>query len=164
MTIGPISCAEMSKPPWRESHAPYVAHMKSFLGVKFGERLDDVQREFPNGVRETSPQGAPSYRVDNLALGNIRYRSVIYEFTDTDGMELAFGYFDPAEDAVVLSQTEQILGPPDKVARIDPVDASQPDASWTTRNGSVTLSTQKHRIVMLSSQGAVLADDIKLRP
>ena len=70
-------------------------HLTSFLGVRFGESIERVEREYPGGAVETSPYGADLYRVENVEADSVRYESVDYEFTENLGMQLAIATFSP---------------------------------------------------------------------
>lgn len=103
------------------SNSPYVLsswfdlgkpNLTSFLGVRFGSSLDRVREELPDGDFETSPYGANAWRVENIEAGGVRYRKVVFEFTDNMGMQLAIAEFAPEAGATVLAQLKRALGEP----------------------------------------------------
>lgn len=140
---------------------PQVA---SFLGVRFGESLLDVQRRYPAGIAQTSPGGAPAYEIENASAGAIKYESVTYEFTAGGGMQLVLARFNPTWAADVYRQLEQSMGKPSKSNGVAADDASKLQASWQVPAGeSVTFSGPAHSIVILGPSGESLQDDIRLR-
>lgn len=137
--------------------------LNSFLGVRFGESLDDAMRQYPYGSPETSPYGAPAYRIDHEDAGTIEYQKVIYEFNDA-GMQLAIAHFTPSSAADVLKQLTQALGEPFSSGGTDPSDPSTVHASWALPNGeTVDFSGHAHRLTLIGPRGESLKEDVRLR-
>lgn len=137
--------------------------LNSFLGVRFGESLDDAMRQYPYGSQETSPYGAPAYRVDHQDAGTIEYQKVIYEFNDA-GMQLAIAHFAPSSTADVLNQLTRSLGEPSSSGGTDPSDPSTVHASWVLPNGeTVDFSGHAHRLTLIGQRGESLKEDVRLR-
>ncbi len=137
--------------------------IKSFLGVGFGESLDDAMRQYPNGSVETSPYGAPAYRLDHQDAGTVEYKKVIYEFNDA-GMQLAIAHFTPSSAGDVLKQLTQSLGEPSSSGGTDPSDPSTVHASWAFPNGeTVDFSGPAHRLTLIGPLGETLKQDVRLR-
>jgi hypothetical protein len=137
--------------------------LKSFLGVRFGDSIDDAMHRYPSGSVETSPYGAPAYRIENEQSGSVAYQNVVYEFNDA-GMQLAIAHFTPASSSYVLQQLKQSLGEPTSSGGTDPADASTMKVSWAlTGGGSVDFSGPAHRLTLLGPRGDNLKQDVTLR-
>lgn len=138
-------------------------HLNSFLGVRFGDSIDSVMRRHPNGLQETSPFGAPAYRIDNQDAGTVVYKKVVYEFNDS-GMQLAIARFSPADASDVLKQLTNSLGTPTSSGGTDVSDASTVHATWTMPGGeTVDFSGPSHRLTLVGPRGSALEPDVQLR-
>lgn len=134
----------------------------AFLGVRFGEALDAVQQRHPGGTQETSPYGSPAYRIGNINAGAIEYQSVIYEFTDRDGMQLVYATFAPSWSGDVYRQLEQTLGTPIKTNGAS--DPSKVEASWNGKTGEfLTYLGPEHCLAIVGPKGETLRADVALR-
>lgn len=137
--------------------------LNSFLGVRFGDSRDDVEHLFPVGYNQTSPYGAPAFKVENVNSGSFDYQDVVYEFTEQGGMQLVIAHFPPSEGSEVYQQLESALGAPSSSGAIREGVASL-EASWKLPDGgTVRYSGPHHRLVLVGKQGASLEVDIRLR-
>jgi hypothetical protein len=141
-----------------ESHG-----MDSFMGVHFGDTFDQVELRFPTGMMQTSPYGAPAFRLENATSRNIEYQDVIYEFSPASGMQLVIAHFAPSAGPDVYQQLQSTLGAPSSTTALTagPVPA---DASWRRSDGTrVLFSRGYHRLVLIGKDGGALETDIRLR-
>ncbi len=140
---------------------PYVS---SFLGVSFGEALDDVQMKYPTGDPETSPYGAPAYRVTSVSGGLVHYTSVVYEFQHGAGMQLIYAKFDPGSAADLLKVLKDDLGEPVSTRTGTGQEHDTVEASWVLPKGeSVEYDSGLSRLAILGPEGGPLKDDIRMR-
>ncbi len=137
--------------------------MTRFLGVKFGEKFEDVERRYPEGAPETSPYGAPAYKLTNISAGSIEYRTVIYEFSEDDGMQLVIAHFTPSSTGEVYQQLKSALGEPSSSGGTSAADPSTVAAAWQAAAGTVTFNGPASSLVMLGAGGHALEQDIELR-
>jgi hypothetical protein len=137
--------------------------MDSFMGVHFGDSVDQVELRFPTGMMQTSPYGAPAFRLEDVTSRNIEYQDVIYEFTQASGMQLVVAHFVPSAGADVYQQLQSALGAPSSTAAS--TDSQVPaDASWRLSDGTrVLFSRPYHRVVLIGKDGGALETDIRLR-
>jgi hypothetical protein len=134
------------------------------MGVNFGESLYDVEGAFPAGSPETSPYGAPAYKLENMNSGATVYRDVIFEFAENSGMQMAIAHFPQSSSGAVYQQLQSSFGPPSSSGGLNPSDASTIDASWQMVNGSAVLfSGPYHRLTLIGRDGGTLKPDIPLR-
>jgi hypothetical protein len=137
--------------------------LKSFLGVRFGDSIDDATHRYPAGSVETSPYGAPAYRIENEQSGSVAYQNIVYEFNDA-GMQLAIAHFTPSSSSYVLQQLTQSLGEPTSSGGTDPTDASTMKVSWALAGGGVVdFSGPAHRLTLIGPRGNSLKQDVTLR-
>ena len=155
-----IACGLVSNPLDRE--APRRGP-NSFMGVRFGDSLDDVERRFPLGLTQTSPYGAPAYKLENVNSASIDYQDVTYEFTDSAGMQLVFAHFVPSQSIDVYQELEKSLGAPSS-ASATLQEAARAEAMWHLPDGgSVLFSGPAHRLALVGKDGSSLKTDIRLR-
>ncbi len=155
-----FGCAGISA----KSLVPFGAanHGTAFLGVSFGESLETVQRRYPEGTQETSPFGAPAYRLQNMNAGAVEYQSVVYEFSESNGMQLVFATFAPSWSGDVFRQLQQILGTPLKTN--GETDPSRVKASWQGKSGEfLTYDGPGHCFAIVGPKGDSLRADVALR-
>lgn len=134
------------------------------MGVRFGENAYDVERRFPDGAPETSPYGAPAYKIENVSLGTIDYQDVIFEFSEKSGMQLVIAHFTPSSSAEVYQQLQKTFGPPSSTGATDASDLSTVEASWKRDNGaSAIFSGAFHRLTLIGPDGGALKTDVRLR-
>ncbi len=136
----------------------------AFMGISFGDSMDQVQRRFPTGLIQTSPYGAPAYKLENVSSRNIEYRDVIYEFEPHNGMQMVIAHFVPSASADLYQQLQSTLGVPVSTgAGIDEGSASA-EATWRLPDGSRVLFNEPfHRLVLIGKDGGSLETDIRLR-
>jgi hypothetical protein len=161
--INPISAALPAtlSVPWSGNRNPRA--LNSFMGVHFGDSIEDVERRFPSGSPQTSPYGAPAYLAENVTSGTISYQDVIYEFAEPGGMQMVIAHFAPPSAADVYKQLQDTLGAPSSAGANVP-DASSVEASWQMPDGgSVLFSGRAHRLVLIGKDGSSLKTDIRLR-
>ena len=145
------------------SHEGPPRGLNSFMGVRFGDSRDDVERLFPVGFVQTSPYGAPAFKVEDVNSGSFDYQDVIYEFTDGSGLQMVIEHFPASESADVYQQLQTTLGAPSSAGAIHEGIASL-EASWKLPDGgSVQFSGPFRRLVLLGKDGASLKVDIRLR-
>jgi hypothetical protein len=133
------------------------------MGVHFGDSLDDVERRFPLGLTQTSPYGAPAYKLENVNSRSINYQDVTYEFAEASGMQMVFAHFAPSESADVYQQLQTTLGAPSSAGATSEGTASV-EASWQLPDGgSVLFSGRSHRLALLGKDGGSLKTDVRLR-
>ena len=138
--------------------------MDSFLGVHFGDRLDQLEARFPAGARETSPYGAPSYKLQKVSSGAVDYKDVIYEFDEKAGMQLVIAHFTPSSAAAAYQELQNTLGPPTSTGSINVSDISAVDATWQLGNSvSVNFNGAFNRLSLIGPSGTPLMKDIRLR-
>ncbi len=155
-----FGCAGMSA----RSLVPFGQENRNaaFLGVSFGESLDSVQRRYPEGSQETSPFGAPAYRLHDMNAGAVEYQSVVYEFSERNGMQLVFATFAPSWSGDVYRQLQQILGTPLKSN--GETDPAKVKASWQGKSGEfLTYDGPEHCFAIVGPKGDSLRADIALR-
>ncbi len=156
-----VACSLVPSNPLRGDG---TAHgLKSFMGVHFGDSFEDVERRYPLGLAQTSPYGAPAYRLEDVSAASIEYRDVIYEFSATSGMQMVVAHFEPSEGPDVYQQLQKTFGAPSSAGA--PIEgAASVDALWHLPDGgSVLFSGPFHRVAMLGKDGAALKTDIRLR-
>jgi hypothetical protein len=143
---------------------PYTARgLNSFMGVHFGDSFDDVARRFPFGLRQTSPYGAPAYKLEKVNSRSIDYPNVTYEFAEGSGMQMVYAHFAASQSADVYQQLQTSLGAPSSADGTGEGPA-RVEASWQLPDGSsVFFSGPLHRLVLLGSGGGTLKPDIALR-
>jgi hypothetical protein len=167
-------CAASSSPydqsSWLDLGKP---NLTSFLGVEFGSSIDRVREELPDGDFETSPYGANAWRVGSVESGGVRYSTVVFEFTDNTGMQMAVAEFAPEDGAAVLSQLKRALGEPaalrsgasgsSTAAGVHPGDDDL-IASWDLpHNEKVTFNGPNQQVEMLGPAGSPLRHDLVMR-
>jgi|YelNatPaOPRAMG01_1025707.scaffolds.fasta_scaffold25289_4 hypothetical protein len=139
-------------------------HVSSFLGVSFGESLDDVHEKYPTGREETSPYGAPAYRIDEVSAGNVRYNSVVYEFADGAGMQLVYARFAPGSADYLLKELKGALGEPVSMRSALGKAHDSVEATWLLPEGElVKYDSELDRLAILGPRGEGLREDIRLR-
>jgi hypothetical protein len=133
------------------------------MGVRFGDSLDDVQRRFPLGSSQTSPYGAPAYKIEDASSGSVEYQDVIYEFSERSGMQMVIAHFAPSANADVYQQLQTTLGAPTSTGATNE-GATTVEAEWRLSDGSsVRFNGRMHRVVLLGKDGRSLEVDIHLR-
>ena len=127
-------------------------------------RIQDVQRRYPQGASETSPYGAPAYKLSNISAGSVDYRTVIFEFTEDSGMQLVIAHFTPSSTGEVYQQFKSALGEPSSSGGTNAADPSTVAASWQLAKGDmVSFNGPARSLVMLGAMGQELKQDIELR-
>lgn len=131
----------------------------SFDGVSFGDGYRDTRLVYPGAMAETSPYGAQSLHLDEVANEGIHYRIVIYEFDDRNGMQLVLAEFDPARTRAVRGWIVSQIGPPSlsggSSSKISGVN------TWKTLNGeTVILDGDSRWLAIVGPQGGRLRSDI----
>ncbi len=158
---GAVACSLVPSNPLSGQSPP--KGLNSFMGVKFGDSRDEVEHLFPIGFNQTSPYGAPAFKVEDVSAGSFDYQDVVYEFTDQSGMQMVIAHFPPSEGSEVYQQLESALGAPSSTGTIHEGVASL-EASWKLPNGGrVQYSGPFHRVVLIGKEGASLEVDIRLR-
>lgn len=133
------------------------------MGVDFGESLDRVQRRYPTGITQTSPYGAPAFKLENVSSRNIEYHDVIYEFAGNSGMQMVIAHFEPSAGSDVYQELQQRLGAP-SFSGVTVEGSASAEASWRLPDGSrVLFSGPYHRLVLIGKDGNSLETDIRLR-
>lgn len=177
MTAVLAGCAGSNSPydmsTWLDLGKP---NLTSFLGVEFGSSLDRVREELPDGDFETSPYGANAWRVGSVESGGVRYRTVVFEFTDNTGMQMAIAEFAPGDGPAVLSQLKRALGEPAALrsgtagssAQVAPpgahLGADDMIANWDLpHNEKVTFNGPSQQVEMLGPAGSPLRHDLVMR-
>jgi hypothetical protein len=137
--------------------------MNSFMGVHFGDTVDQVTRRFPDGLTQTSPYGAPAFKIENVNFRNIEYPTVTYEFGEGSGMQMVLAQFAPSEATDVYQQLQGSLGAPNATG-VQPEAPAGSEASWHLSDGiTVLYSAPLHRVVLIGKDGESLKADIPLR-
>ena len=155
-------CATVS--PLLPFTGPKHPHVSSFLGVSFGESFDDVRDKYPTGREETSPYGAPAYRIDDVSGGNVRYSTVVYEFADGAGMQLAYAQFDPISANDLLKELKGALGQPVSTRTGLGKTHDRIEARWLLPEGEfVKYDSETDRLAILGPRGGPLRVDIRMR-
>jgi len=138
--------------------------LDSFIGIRFGDSIDHVERQFPTGLIQTSPYGAPAYKLENVSSGNIEYQDVIYEFQQNVGMQMVIAHFEPSAGTDLFQQLQTTLGPPVSASSGSEGSASGANAAWRLSDGSrVIFDGPFHRLVLIGKNGGSLETDIRLR-
>jgi hypothetical protein len=147
------------------SHSGAPRGVDSFMGVNFGTSFDEVERRFPTGMIQTSPYGAPAFKLENVSSNNIEYQDVIYEFAEKSGMQMVIVHFAPSATADVYQRLQSNLGAPSPAgSETDAERPSSAEASWRLSDGSrVLFSGPHHRLVLIGKDGGALETDIHLR-
>jgi len=151
-----------SMPAWFPFARP---RLRSFLGVRFGERLSSVRLRYAAGRVETSPYGAEAYRLSGVAADSVRYETVIYEFTEEGGMQLVMAKFSASSTEAVFRQLHRALGAANSVKPRGGASDPQAVLAWWQLGGGgqVRFSGRRRVVVMLGPEGAALTHDIELR-
>jgi hypothetical protein len=151
------ACAAQSPLELEASRGP-----SSFLGVKFGRSLAEVQKLHPLGSTETSPYGADAFRLTDAVAGEAKYDSVIYEFAPRHGMQMVLVRFAPESRDLIFDGLRKTLGAPDKATATD--TAEGPSATWKATNGaSAEFDGPNHWFILVGPYGKPLEVDISLR-
>jgi hypothetical protein len=159
LAFGMIACSTLSI-----RRDPVGRTLDSFMGVHFGEQLDEVANRYPSGALETSPYGARAYKLQNVSSGPVDYRDVIYEFGEKTGMQVAIAHFTPSSTAEAYQQLQSTLGPPTSTGGTNSSDISTVEADWELSNGaSVLFSGPLRRLALIGPSGQGLKQDIHLR-
>ncbi|GEM_PF-1687448 len=143
-------------------HSTRATGLRSFLGIGFGADLRDAERYYPNGIRETSPLGYPSYHITQASSDGIAYPDVIYEFDGSNGMQVVVARFAPSSADAVLERLRRILGEPTQhtVNKEQQMD----EALWLVSDGEeVRFDRVRHLLTVLGPQGRNLSKDLQLR-
>lgn len=134
------------------------------MGVSFGEELADVQQKYPMGTVETSPYGAPAYKLVNQRAGSVLYNSILYEFAHGSGMQLAYATFSRDSRRAMFDDLRHHLGPPSSISRGTGDEHGPATASWILPSGEmVAYNREADRLVILGPKGSSLKADIRLR-
>jgi hypothetical protein len=162
LACGSVACSTIAPSNlWNENRSP--RSLNSFMGVRFGDSIEDVERRFPSGSPQTSPYGAPAYLLENVPSGTVDYQDVIYEFAEPSGMQMVIAHFTPSSSADVYKELQTTLGAPSSAGATTP-DAANVEASWQMPDGgSVLFSGHSHRLVLIGKDGGSLKTDIRLR-
>jgi hypothetical protein len=143
-------------------HPTADAGFRSFLGITFGDDLRSVEAYYPNGIKETSPLGYPSYHITKAFSDGIAYPDVIYEFDGSNGMQVVVARFDPSSADAVLERLRRILGEPTQhtLNKEEMMDV----ALWMVPNGEeVRFDRARRLLTVLGPQGHNLRKDLQLR-
>ena len=139
-------------------------NLSSFMGVRFGEPVDRVRRELPDGSLETSPSGAEAYRVENLQTGQVRFDLVLFEFTAGSGMQLVIAHYSAGSAGIVLGQLKSALGAAPHSRNGPGVGPESLLAQWDLPgNEQVTFDGPESRVVLLGPGGSPLRRDVAVR-
>lgn len=157
-----VACSLTSSIPLVHNGPPH--QLDSFMGVGFGDSMDQVERRFPTGLIQTSPYGAAAYKLENVSSQSIEYQDVIYEFEPHNGMQMVIAHFVPSASADLYQQLQSALGVPVSTGvGIDEGSASA-EATWRLSDGSRVLFNEPfHRLVLIGKNGGSLETDIRLR-
>jgi len=156
-----IACSVVPSNPLIHSGMP--RGLDSFMGVDFGDTFDEVERRFPTGLIQTSPYGAPAFKLENVSSRSVEYHDVIYEFAQNSGMQMVIAHFEPSAGADVYQQLQHTLGAPSSAGAAIEGSASA-EAAWRLSDGSrVLFSGPYHRLVLIGKDGGALETDIRLR-
>jgi hypothetical protein len=157
-----IACSAGASNPLLQAGESHT--MDSFMGVHFGDPVDQVELRFPTGMIQTSPYGAPAFRLEDATSRNIEYQDVIYEFSPTSGMQLVIAHFVPSASADVFQQLQSTLGAPTSTGASSTEGPVPADASWRLSDGTrVLFSRTYHRLLLIGKDGGALETDIRLR-
>lgn len=140
------------------------SHVSSFLGVSFGESLSDLEMKYPGGEEETSPYGAPAYRIDDVSGDDVHYRKVVYEFAEGTGMQMVYAEFDPISAAELFKDLKNSLGEPVSAWTESGKAHDAIDAEWLLPEGElVKYDSGMNRLAILGPSGGSLRADIRMR-
>ncbi len=115
------------------------------------------------GLIQTSPYGAPAYKLENVTTRNIEYQDVIYEFSLASGMQLVIAHFIPSASADLYQQLQSDLGAPSSLTA-PPDRPDRGEASWHLPSGTrVMYSGPYYRMVLIGKDGGELEADVRLR-
>ena len=136
----------------------------SFLDVRFGDSLSQVQMLRPRGSVETSPYGADAYTLKAVDAEGVHYEFATFEFTSQQGMQLVFARFSPMSADTIFQRLRDNLGQPTTGAA--PADSSPQTAQavWRTQDGATVRFVGAQRyLIIVGPYGKSLEPDIKLR-
>ncbi|MFZ0890250.1 MAG: hypothetical protein WA005_17560 [Candidatus Binataceae bacterium] len=136
----------------------------SFLDVRFGDSLLQVQMLHPRGNIETSPYGADDYTLKSVDAEGVHYEFASFEFSSGHGMQLVFARFSPESAGTVFERLRDNLGAPSTGG--EPADSSPQttDAAWRTSDETVVRFVGPRRyLIIVGPYGKSLEPDIKLR-
>jgi len=150
------SCSALTSTPTHQQ--PYL---RSFLGVAFGTSMANAQVKYPEATVETSPLGFNCLRLENQFGQGIRYQSVVFEFSDSAGMQLVLAEIAPGSDSLVLDRLKRLLGPPLRGSVTDL--QSQSNVWLTPEGGQVTFNPARNLLVVRNSASSAFAEDVRLR-
>jgi hypothetical protein len=135
-------------------------NLTSFLDVRFGDSMYRVQNRFPNGLPETAPYGADTYRINNIEVDSVRYQQVKYEFTTYSGMQLVMAWFTPDSSAQVLEKLVAAVGPPTEQNTAKGSAPADTQAVWRLPHGErVIFDGPKRFVAVLGPGGGPLKQD-----
>jgi len=137
--------------------------MTSFLGVKFGDSLEHVQRTMPKGEVKSAPYGADAYSVENYEVDSILWEHVIFEFTDRTGMQLVMARFSAPSADTVFDMLEKAFGKPARTHQGPGTSASSLDAMWELPHGErISFDGPNRLVAVVGPAGGPLRQDIEL--
>jgi hypothetical protein len=139
--------------------------VRSFVGVRFGASMFEVEQRFPKGFLEASPNGHESYRVLSVDSNGVTYEKVIFEFDRDEGMQFTFAVFPASARREVLRRLLQNLGPPSACSnnncRI--LDAERVNTKWQLgETSTVSFFGPSRNLIMIGENGARLAPDAEM--
>lgn len=136
----------------------------SFLDVRLGDSLYQVQMLQPRGNIETSPYGADSYSLRGVDAGGVHYEFATFEFTSAHGMQLVFARFSPESAGIVFGRLRENLGPPSSGGESADSSPETIEAVWRTSDDTVVRFVGPRRyLIIVGPYGKSLEPDIKLR-
>ncbi len=137
----------------------------SFLGVGFGDSIKSAEQVLPAGRNEASPLGLPSYRVNQIEAGGVKYQSVIYEFTARDGMQLVMVRFVQDSATGVLRHLQDTLGPSAYAnRRLIRSPYGTAEITWQMPDGSkAEFRGADGELVLIGPHGSYLEPEIQMR-
>jgi hypothetical protein len=137
--------------------------LTSFLGVKFGDSLSHVQLTMPIGQVQSAPYGADAYCIDQYAVGPIVWERVIFEFTDSTGMQLVLARFSQSSSGTVFETLEKTLGTPTRTHQWTGSRPPTLDAMWELPHGErVNFDGPNRLVAVVGPAGGPLRQDIEL--
>jgi hypothetical protein len=137
--------------------------LTSFLGVRFGDDLYRVQQRMPSGEAESAPYGADAFRVDNVTVDGILWERVIFEFTESTGMQLVMARFSAPSATTVYTMLEKTIGPPTTSRQGAGTTPATLDAIWELPHEErVTFDGPRRLVAVVGPAGGPLKKDLPL--
>ncbi len=137
--------------------------LTSFLGVKFGDSLEHVQRTMPKGEVKSAPYGAEAYSIENYEVDSIVWEHVIFEFTEQTGMQLVIARYSASSSVSVFEMLQKAFGTPTRTHQGPGTTPQSLNAMWQLPHGErISFDGPNRLVAVVGPAGGPLRQDIEL--